>query len=86
MKLGFLISFILRRTELNEGKMIKPLFCSDEPLGLIDRIRKFFAGFAPGADCHSHSAKNLPKQKTADLSSITTPTRPWVYTAVPWED
>jgi hypothetical protein len=81
-----LISFILGRTKLNESDMINPLFCPDGPLGLINRIRKFFAGFATDADGRSHSATNLPKQKTSDLSSITTPNGPWVYTVVPWED
>jgi hypothetical protein len=40
-KRRLLISFILRRTELNESERINPLFCPDEPLGLINRIRKF---------------------------------------------
>ena len=81
-KSSLLISFILRRTELNESEMINPLFCPDGPLGLINRIRKFFAG----AEGRSHSATNLPEQKTSNLSSITTPNGPWVYTVVPWED
>ena len=85
-KRRLLISFILRRTKLNESEVINPLFCPDEPLGLINRIRKFFAGFATGAEGRSHSATNLPKQKTSNLSSITTPNGPWVYTVVPWED
>jgi hypothetical protein len=85
-KRRLLISFILRRTKLNESEVINPLFCPDEPLGLINRIGKFFAGFTTGAEGRSPSATNLPKQETSDLSSITTPNGPWVYTVVPWED
>jgi hypothetical protein len=80
------ISFIPCRTELNESEMINPLFCPDEPLGLINRIREFFAGLTIGARGRSHAATNLPKEKTSNLSSITTPNGPWVYTVVPWED
>jgi hypothetical protein len=66
--------------------MINPLFCPDESLGLTNRIRKFFAGFTTGSEGRSHSAIDLSKQKTFNLSSITTPNGLWVYTVVPWED
>ena len=76
-KCCLLISFILGRTGLNEP---------DEPLGLTNRIRKFIAGFTTDAEGRSHSATNLHNQRTSNLSSITTPNGPWVYTVVPWED
>jgi hypothetical protein len=53
--------------------------------GLLERIRKFFAGFATRAAGRSDPA-TLPQAKTPSLSSVNTPTGPWVYTVVPWED
>jgi hypothetical protein len=85
-KCGLLISFILRRTEQNEGEMESMLSSPDEPLGLTSRMKKFFVGFATGAEGRSHSATNITKQKNPNLSSITTPSDPWIYTVVPWED
>ena len=58
----------------------------DERIGLLNRIRKFFAGFATRAEGRSDPATNLPRPKTSSLSSVTTPNGPWVYTVVPWED
>jgi hypothetical protein len=55
-------------------------------LGLLNRIGKFFAGFATGAENRSDPATNLPRPETSSLSSVTTPNGPWVYTVVPWED
>jgi hypothetical protein len=55
-------------------------------LGLLNRIGKFFAGFATGAENRADPATNLPRPKTSSLSSVTTPNGPWVYTVVPWED
>jgi hypothetical protein len=85
-KRSLLISFILRRTELDESEMINSLSCPHESLGLLNRIRKFFAGFATGAGGRGDPATNLPRPKTSSLSSVTTPNGPWVYTVVPWED
>ena len=55
--------------------------CREE---ILNRIRKFFASFATGAEGRSEA--NLPGAKTSSLSSVTTPHGPWVYTVVPWED
>jgi len=60
--------------------------CPHESLGLLNQIRKFFAGFATGAEGRWDPATNLPRPKTSSLSSVTTPNGPWVYTVVPWED
>jgi NAD(P)-dependent dehydrogenase (short-subunit alcohol dehydrogenase family) len=57
------------------SEMINSLSCPGESLGLLNRMRKFFAGFATAAEGPGHG-----------LSSVTTPNGPWVYTAVPWED
>jgi hypothetical protein len=67
------------------SQVINSLSCPDGSLGLLNRIRKFFAGFATGAKGPSDST-NLPRAKTSTLSSVTTPNGPWVYTVVPWED
>jgi hypothetical protein len=85
-KRSLLISFILRRTELDESEMINSVSCPHKFLGLLNRIGKFFAGFATGAENRADPATNLPRPKTSSLSSVTTPNGPWVYTVVPWED
>jgi hypothetical protein len=59
---------------------------SPQSLGLVDRMRKFFFGFATGAKVRSDPATNLSKSRTSSLSSVTMPSGPWVYTVVPWED
>jgi hypothetical protein len=61
-------------------------FRPHESLGLLHRIRKLFAGLATGVEGRSNPATNLPGAKTANWSSVTTPSGPWVYTVVPWED
>ena len=55
-------------------------------IGLLNRIIKFFASFVTGAERRSDPATNLSRPKTSSLSSVTTPSGPWVYTVVPWED
>jgi len=57
-----------------------------ESLGLLHRIRKLFAGLATGVEGRSDPTTNLPGAKTSSWSSVTTPSGPWVYTVVPWED
>jgi hypothetical protein len=74
------------RRSASASEVINSLSCSHESLGLLNRIRKFFTGFATGAEGPSNRATNLPGAKTSSLSSVTTPNGPWVYTVVPWED
>jgi hypothetical protein len=68
------------------SEMINSLSGSPQSLGLVNRMRKFFLGFATGAEVRSDPATNLSKPRTSSLSSVTTPSGPWVYTVVPWED
>ncbi len=57
-----------------------------EDRGLIGAIKTFFRKCVVCAQCRSHSAKILLDSSLANLSSVTTPNGPWVYTVVPWED
>jgi hypothetical protein len=57
-----------------------------QSLGLLNRIRKFLAGFATGAEGRSELATQLPGVKNSSWSSVNQPNGPWVYTVVPWED
>lgn len=68
------------------SEMINSLSGSHQSLGLVDRIKKFFLGFATGTEVRSDPATNFSKPRTSSLSSVTTPSGPWVYTVVPWED
>jgi hypothetical protein len=56
-----------------------------EGRNLADRIRAFFRGFA-GCTEGRHPSKNLLNSSLGNLSSVTLPNGPWVYTVVPWED
>jgi hypothetical protein len=54
--------------------------------GLVKRVKAFFRGLIDCPEERLHSAKNLVNPSLANLSSVTTPNGPWVYTIVPWED
>jgi hypothetical protein len=51
---------------------------------LLSFAKRFFECFPPrfGAKQNSGAENSKPSQ----LSSVTTPNGPWVYTVVPWED
>jgi hypothetical protein len=62
------------------------VFLPAEGRSLANRIKAFFRGFAGYIEGGSHSSKNLLNSSLGNLSSVTMPNGPWVYTVVPWED
>ena len=52
---------------------------------LVGRIKAFFRCFPSSTEDHLRSGQKLLKS-SVNLSSVSTPNGPWVYTVVPWED
>jgi hypothetical protein len=63
-----------------------PVFLPSEDRSLADRIKAFFCGFPGCIEGSSPSSKDLLNSSLGNLSSVTLPNGPWVYTVVPWED
>jgi hypothetical protein len=64
----------------------EPVCCPREDRSLVDRVKAFFHGFPTCAEGRSHSVKDHLNSSLANLSSVSTPNGPWLYTVVPWED
>jgi len=62
------------------------VFVPAEGCRLANRIIAFYRGFVGRLEGSSHPSKNLLNSTLGNLSSVTTPNGPWVYTIVPWED
>jgi hypothetical protein len=58
---------------------------SGEDRSLLRQIKAFLRGFPTWTERASDPGTNL-HSSLAQLSSVTTPNGPWVYTVVPWED
>jgi hypothetical protein len=58
---------------------------SGEDRSLLHQIKAFLCGFSTCTERASDPATKL-HSSLAQLSSVTTPNGPWVYTVVPWED
>jgi hypothetical protein len=70
----------------NDREMFKPVCSLAADRRLRDRIKLLFRGFLTCTEGRSRSARNVFNLSLANLSSVTTPNGPWVYTIVPWED
>jgi hypothetical protein len=69
-----------------DREMLKPICSPAEDCSLVDGIKAFFRSFPTCSAARSQSTKTRLDPSLANLSSITTPNGPWVYTIVPWED
>jgi hypothetical protein len=52
----------------------------------VHRIAAFLCGFVAGTENCSHPSKDFLHSAVSNISSLSTPNGPWVYTIVPWED
>jgi hypothetical protein len=66
--------------------ILGPLGLPTENRGWVDRIKLFCRGFVSCAEGRSGAAKRVLNESLTNLSTVTTPNGPWVYTVVPWED
>jgi hypothetical protein len=54
--------------------------------GFANSLTAFFRNLVDFREGGSDQKKNLLDTSLSNISSITTPNGPWVYTVVPWED
>jgi hypothetical protein len=67
-------------------EVLKPDRSSAVEGGLVRRIKTFFGGFTACTEACSRSSKDFLNSSVGNISSLSTPNGPWVYTVVPWED
>jgi hypothetical protein len=63
-----------------------PVGLPTENCWFVDSFKWFYRGFVTRAEGRSDVAKRELNESLTNLSSVTTPNGPWVYTVVPWED
>jgi hypothetical protein len=68
-----------------DPETLQAVCSSGEDRSLLHQIKAFLRGFPTCTERASDPATNL-HSSLAQLSSVTTPNGPWVYTVVPWED
>jgi hypothetical protein len=78
---------------LSAGSFLFPACYSSDDQCLVHRIVAFFRGFVTSTESGPRSSKelvrsskDLPDSSGSKIASLNTPSGPWVYTVVPWED
>jgi hypothetical protein len=64
----------------------RAVLVSTENQGPANGLTVFFRNLVACTESRSPRKKNLLDTSLSNISSITTPNGPWVYTVVPWED
>jgi hypothetical protein len=82
MKIFCPISLLLKHDRVT----LTPTSSATEDRGLVDRVKAFLRHLLTCTEGRSQAAKSLLRSSLTNLSSVTTPNGPWVYTIVPWED
>jgi hypothetical protein len=75
------ISFFLQP----HGKQVTALASAGNH-GPVNSVTALLRNLVNCREDRSHREKNLLDTSLSNMSSITTPNGPWVYTVVPWED